>query len=103
MSAVYGIEADVHLYDRLFNSPSPDAAKEGRDYKDYLNPDSLRTVTRCIVEPSLKESRPGERYQFEREGYFCVDSQQAEGEPLVFNRTVTLRDSWAKIEQQQNA
>ncbi len=103
VSAVHGIEADVHLYDRLFNTPAPDAAKEGRDYKDYLNPDSLRTVTRCIVEPSLKESKPGERYQFEREGYFCVDSQRAEGEPLVFNRTVTLRDSWAKIEQQQNA
>jgi glutaminyl-tRNA synthetase len=103
VSAVYGIEADVHLYDRLFNSPSPDAAKEGKDYKDYLNPDSLRTVTHCIAEPSLKESKPGERYQFEREGYFCVDMQQAEGEPLVFNRTVTLRDSWAKIEQQQNA
>jgi glutaminyl-tRNA synthetase len=102
VSAVYGIEADVHLYDRLFNSPSPDAAKEGRDYKDYLNPDSLRTVTGCIVEPSLKESKPGERYQFEREGYFCADLLQTEGEPLVFNRTVTLRDSWAKIEQQQN-
>jgi glutaminyl-tRNA synthetase len=102
VSAVYGIEADVHLYDRLFNSPSPDAAKEGRDYKDYLNPDSLRTVTGCIVEPSLKESKPGERYQFEREGYFCADLLQTEGEPLVFNRTVTLRDSWAKIERQQN-
>jgi glutaminyl-tRNA synthetase len=102
VSAVYGIEADVHLYDRLFNSPSPDAAQEGRDYKDYLNPDSLRTVTGCIVEPSLKESKPGERYQFEREGYFCADLLQKEGEPLVFNRTVTLRDSWAKIEQQQN-
>jgi glutaminyl-tRNA synthetase len=101
VSAVYGIEANVRLYDRLFNSPSPDAAKEGKDYKDYLNQDSLRTVTHCIVEPSLKDSKPGERYQFEREGYFCVDSQQAEGEALVFNRTVTLRDSWGKIEQQQ--
>ena len=101
VSAVYGIEANVRLYDRLFNSPSPDAAKEGKDYKDYLNQDSLRTVTHCIVEPSLKASRPGERYQFEREGYFCADLQQAAGEPLVFNRTVTLRDSWEKIEQQQ--
>ena len=102
VSAVYGIEADVHLYDRLFNSPSPDAEKEGKDYKDYLNPDSLRTVTHCIVEPSLKESKPGERFQFEREGYFCVDLLRAEGKGLVFNRTVTLRDSWAKIEQQND-
>jgi glutaminyl-tRNA synthetase len=102
VSAVYGIEADVRLYDRLFNAPAPDAAKEGKDYKEYLNPDSLRTVTHCIVEPSLRESKPGEHFQFEREGYFCVELQQAEGDDIVFNRTVTLRDSWAKIEQQQN-
>ena len=101
VSAVYGIDADVHLYDRLFNNPAPDAAKEGKDYREYLNPDSLRTVTRCIVEPSLKESKPGERFQFEREGYFCVDPQQGCAEGLVFNRIVTLRDSWARIEQQQ--
>jgi len=100
VSAVYGIDADVHLYDRLFNNPAPDAAKEGKDYREYLNPDSLRTVTRCVVEPSLKESRLGERFQFEREGYFCVDPQQGGAEGLVFNRIVTLRDSWAKIEQQ---
>jgi glutaminyl-tRNA synthetase len=101
VSAMYGIEADVHLYDRLFSDPAPDSAKEGKDYRDCLNTDSLLTITRCIVEPSLKDSMPGERYQFEREGYFCVDSKQTEGGPLVFNRTVTLRDSWAKIEQQQ--
>jgi glutaminyl-tRNA synthetase len=102
VSAVYGIEADIRLYDRLFNNPAPDMVKEGKDYKEYLNPDSLRTVTHCIVEPSLKESKPGEYFQFEREGYFCVDLQLAEGGGLVFNRTVTLRDSWAKLEQQQN-
>ncbi|MCG6898750.1 MAG: glutamine--tRNA ligase/YqeY domain fusion protein [Gammaproteobacteria bacterium] len=102
VSAVYGIEAEIRLYDRLFNTPAPDAAKEGKDYKEYLNPDSLRTLTHCIVEPSLKESQPGERFQFEREGYFCVDLQQADCGGLVFNRTVTLRDSWAKLEQQQN-
>jgi glutaminyl-tRNA synthetase len=100
VSAEYGIEAEVRLYDRLFNHPSPDASKDGKDYKEHLNPDSIRTVTRSIVEPSLKEAKPGERFQFEREGYFCVDTQQAGGSPIIINRTVTLRDSWAKIEQQ---
>ena len=100
VSAEYGIEVEVRLYDRLFSHPSPDASKDGKDYKEHLNPDSIRTVTRSIVEPSLKEAKPGERFQFEREGYFCVDTQQAGGSPIIINRTVTLRDSWAKIEQQ---
>jgi len=103
VSAVHGIEAEVHLYDRLFINPAPDAAKEDRDYKDYFNPDSLRTVTHSIVEAALAEAQPGERFQFEREGYFCLDSNQQDNSQLVFNRTVTLRDSWAKIEQQQKA
>ena len=103
VSAVHGIEAEVHLYDRLFINPAPDAAKEDRGYKDYLNPDSLRTVTHSIVEAALAEAQPGERFQFEREGYFCLDSNQQDSSQLVFNRTVTLRDSWAKIEQQQKA
>jgi glutaminyl-tRNA synthetase len=95
-----GVTAEVRLYDRLFSHPSPDAAKEGRDYKDYLNPDSLRTLTHCIVEAAAAEAQPGERFQFEREGYFCLDSMQQDDSRLIFNRTVTLRDSWAKIEQQ---
>lgn len=103
VSAECGIEAEIRLYDRLFSSPIPDAAKEDGDYKDDLNPDSLRTATHCIVEPSLAEARPGERFQFEREGYFCLDPDQQDSAQLVFNRTVTLRDSWAKIEQQQRA
>ena len=103
VSAIHGIEVEVRLYDRLFSNPAPDTAKEGGDYKDYLNPDSLRTVTHCIVEPSLAEAQPGERFQFEREGYFCLDQGQQDSSQLVFNRTVTLRDSWAKIEQQQMA
>ena len=103
VSAVHGIEAEIHLYDRLFINPAPDAAKEDRGYKDYLNPDSLRTVTHSIVEAALAEAQPGERFQFEREGYFCLDSNQQDSSQLVFNRTVTLRDSWAKIEQQQKA
>jgi glutaminyl-tRNA synthetase len=102
VSAMYGIEAEARLYDRLFTIPTPDATKEGNDYKTYLNPDSLRTITRCVVEPSLADSKPGERFQFEREGYFCVDPQQTEKGGVVFNRIVTLRDSWARIEQQQD-
>jgi len=103
VSAMHGIEEEVRLYDRLFNNPAPDASKDDKDYKDYLNPDSLRTVTHCIVEPSLAEALPGERFQFEREGYFCLDLDQQDNSRLFFNRTVTLRDSWAKIEQQQKA
>ena len=101
VSAEYGVEAEVRLYDRLFSHPVPDAAKADKDYREYLNPDSLRTITQSIVEPALAEARPGERFQFEREGYFCVDLHQPAGAPMVFNRTVTLRDSWAKIEAQQ--
>jgi glutaminyl-tRNA synthetase len=101
VSAKYGVEAEVRLYDRLFSHPAPDAAKEDKDYREYLNPDSLRTITQSIVEPALAEAQPGERFQFEREGYFCVDLHLPAGAPMVFNRTVTLRDSWAKIEAQQ--
>ncbi len=101
VSVPYGLEAEVRLYDRLFTHPSPDSTRDRKDYREYLNPDSLRTVTRCIVEPSLADAHPGEHFQFEREGYFCVDTKLSTGSSLVFNRTVTLRDSWAKIEQQQ--
>ena len=103
VSAEYGIEAEVRQYDRLFSHPAPDTSKDDKDYREYLNPDSLRTITQSIVEPTLAEAEPGERFQFEREGYFCLDSRQQEGSPMVFNRTVTLRDSWAKIEAQQKA
>jgi glutaminyl-tRNA synthetase len=101
VSAEYGVEAEVRLYDRLFSHPAPDAAKEDKDYKEYLNPDSLRTITQSVVEPSLTGAKPGDRFQFEREGYFSLDLHQPEDSPMVFNRTVTLRDSWAKIEAQQ--
>ena len=97
VSAEYGLEAEVRLYDRLFSHPAPDTSKDDKDYREYLNPDSLRTITQSIVEPILAEAKPGERFQFEREGYFCLDLQQ-QGSPMIFNRTVTLRDSWAKIE-----
>lgn len=101
VSAPYGLVAEVRLYDRLFSHPRPDAAaaKEGKDYKAYLNPESLLTLTHCVLEPGLAEAKAGERFQFEREGYFCVDPDPSHNKP-VFNRTITLRDSWAKIEQQ---
>ncbi len=101
VSARFGIAAEVRLYDRLFSHPVPDAARDGGDYKDCLNPDSLRTLTGCIVEADLDNAAGGECFQFEREGYFCVDSSLSSLHALVFNRTVTLRDSWAKIEQAQ--
>jgi glutaminyl-tRNA synthetase len=101
VSARHGIEAEVRLYDRLFNHPSPDAARDGTDYREHLNPESLLTLTRCYLEPSLAGAKPGERFQFEREGYFCVDPEHSHDKPM-FNRTVTLRDSWAKIEQKNS-
>jgi glutaminyl-tRNA synthetase len=102
VSAAFGIPAEVRLYDRLFNHPAPDASKDGQDYKAHLNPESLHTLTQCYLEQSLAKAVPGERYQFEREGYFCADLDHRSDQP-VFNRTVTLRDSWAKIEQKSTA
>ncbi|MGB5306382.1 MAG: glutamine--tRNA ligase/YqeY domain fusion protein [Gammaproteobacteria bacterium] len=103
VSAQHAVAAEVRLYDRLFSHPSPDAGKDGADYREHLNPDSLLTLTQCMVEPALAEAAPGERFQFEREGYFCLDSVLSTPARPVFNRTVTLRDSWAKIEQQQKS
>ena len=103
VSATHGIPAEVRLYDRLFNHPAPDASKEdGQDYRAHLNPESLLTLTRCYLEPSLADAAAGETFQFEREGYFCADPDHHSERP-VFNRTVTLRDSWAKIEQKSTA
>lgn len=95
VSAPHAIEAETRLYDRLFNTEDPGSEKEGVDFKQHLNPNSIETIT-ARVEPSLAEAKPGERFQFERLGYFYVDPKDsAPGKP-VFNRTVTLRDSWAK-------
>ncbi len=98
VSAEYGLQAKVRLYDRLFDHPQPDTDKEMDDFMAHLNLDSLRTITHAMVEPSLAEVKPGAVYQFEREGYFCADEQLFSSEKPVFNRTVTLRDTWAKIE-----
>jgi glutaminyl-tRNA synthetase len=101
VSAPHSLEAEVRLYDRLFEKANPGGEKGGADFKTSLNPNSLETLTSCRVEPSLAGAAPGSRYQFERLGYFCVDSVDSSDERLVFNRTVTLRDSWAKIEKKQ--
>lgn len=100
VSAAHAVLAEVRLYDRLFNHPTPDDGKDGVDYKERINPDSLQVLQGCMLEPSLAEAEPGERFQFEREGYFCRDSGSGSdsGDTLVFNRTVTLRDSWAKMD-----
>jgi len=100
VSAVHSLEAEVRLYDQLFLKPDPDDVEEGSDFTANLNPNSLEVLTECRVEPGLAGVAPGSRYQFERQGYFCVDPDSRDGK-LVFNRTVPLRDTWAKIEKAQ--
>jgi len=100
VSARHGLRAPVRLYDRLFSVANPGAFKD-RDYKEFLNPESMVLMPDAVVEPSLAGAAPGSRYQFERKGFFCADPlDSTEGAP-VFNRIVTLRDSWAKIVEQQ--
>ena len=101
VSAAHAIEAEVRLYDHLFAKENPGEVEEGNDFKSNLNPNSLKVLKACKIEPGLKGATPGSRYQFERQGYFCVDSVDSNDEKLVFNRTVTLRDTWAKIEKAQ--
>ena len=117
VSAAHALEAEVRLYDHLFTKENPEDVAEGEDFKSNLNPNSLETLAGCRVEPSLAGAPPGTRYQFERLGYFCVDSKRPRGasstlpacvdskdaaaDRLVFNRTVTLRDPWAKIRKAQ--
>jgi glutaminyl-tRNA synthetase len=98
LSADHALEAEIRLYDRLFTVENPADVTEGAGFESVLNPDSLETVT-GYVEPGLAGASPGSRYQFERLGYFCVDSRDSTPERLVFNRTITLRDTWAKIEK----
>jgi glutaminyl-tRNA synthetase len=95
VSAAHAIPAEVRLYDRLFCVP--DALSEEGDFTTYLNPKSLETLKSCRLEPSLADAVPGDRFQFERLGYFCVDSGDSSEKSPVFNRTMTLRDAWAKI------
>ncbi len=96
VSASHALKTEVRLYNHLFLKPNPDDVVEGKDFKSNLNPDSLQTIYPAYVEPSLKNSKPGDSYQFERQGYFCIDKDSSK-ERLVFNRTVALRNTWAKI------
>jgi glutaminyl-tRNA synthetase len=100
VSAAHALEAEVRLYDYLFSKPNPDDVEEGSDFKANLNPNSLETLTSCKIEPGLADAKPGSRYQFLRLGYFCVDPDSSD-KKLVFNRTVSLHDTWAKIEKAQ--
>lgn len=99
VSAEKGVRAEIRLYDRLFDHPTPDADKKVDSFLDHINQDSLRVLTDAVVEPSLLDASSGDRFQFEREGYFCLDLRDSKPRKPVFNRTVSLRDSWAKIER----
>jgi glutaminyl-tRNA synthetase len=103
VSAPHAVEAEVRLYDHLFHAEKPDDVSEGGDWKHNLNPESLQTLTGCQLEPSLAEAAPGDLLQFERLGYFCADARDARPERPVFNRTVSLRDVWARIRKQNKS
>ncbi|HEY7568888.1 MAG TPA: glutamine--tRNA ligase, partial [Gemmatimonadaceae bacterium] len=97
VSAARALDCEVRLYDRLFSVPDPDAVPEGQEFTSVLNPQSLIIVRQAKIEPSVANDPPGSRYQFERTGYFMSDPVDSKPGALVFNRTVTLRDSWAKL------
>jgi len=101
LSAAHSLPAEVRLYDRLFRVANPMGESEGADFTKFLNPQSLEVLKSCRIESSLKAAAPGTRYQFERLGYFCVDSGDSSAESPVFNRIVTLRDTWSKIAGQE--
>jgi glutaminyl-tRNA synthetase len=99
VSAPHALEAEVRLFDHLFTEPNPNALTDD-DFEANLNPNSLEVLQSCRIESSLAGAVPGTQYQFLRTGYFCVDPDSSD-EKLVFNRTVTLRDTWAKIQRAQ--
>jgi len=101
VSASHAVDAEVRLYDRLYTKENPNDVEEGKDFTDYLNPSSLEVLTSCKVEPFLRNAAPGSRYQFERKGYFCVDSKDSRPDAPVFNLTVPLRDRWAQIQKRE--
>jgi glutaminyl-tRNA synthetase len=100
VSAAHAVNAEIRIYENLFSKEDPNQTAEGEDFTANLNPNSLDVLTDAKLEPSLANAAPGSRYQFERLGYFCVDPDSAPGKP-VFNRTVALKDTWAKIEKKQ--
>ncbi len=99
VSAAHAVDAEVRLYNSLFTKPNPRDVEEGADFTSNLNPDSLQVLTSCKVEPNLAEAEAGKSYQFMRQGYFCIDSVDSSPDKLVFSRTVSLRDTWAKIQK----
>ncbi len=101
VSANHAVDAEVRLYDRLFLKANPADSKDGTDFKHFLNPASLEELKDSKLEPFMKDAAPGSRFQFERQGYFCVDMVDSKPGKLVFNQTVSLRDTWAKMEQAQ--
>lgn len=102
VSASHSVPAEVRLYDTLFTAENPLDDSDGKEFTELINPDSLKILKNCRVEPSLTKANPGDRFQFERLGYFCVDNIDSTPNKLVFNRTVTLRDSWKKIQKSLN-
>jgi glutaminyl-tRNA synthetase len=98
VSAAHAIQAEIRLYDKLFTKPDPGDFEEGESFLDNLNPNSLEILLDARLEPSLATAKVGDRYQFERVGYFCVDPDSTPAH-LVFNRTLPLKDTWAKIEK----
>ncbi|MCX6835788.1 MAG: glutamate--tRNA ligase family protein, partial [candidate division Zixibacteria bacterium] len=103
VSARHAMDAEVRLYENLFTKENPMDVEEGKHFTDCINPNSLEILSGCKLEPSVGNSQPGDRYQFERMGYFCVDSKYSLPGKPVFNRTVTLKDSWVKIQKAENA
>ncbi len=103
VSAPHSLQAAVRLYDYLLRDVGQESEEDTRDFISLLNPNSLEVLTNCRVEPSLAEAQPGSRFQFERQGYFCADAQDSKPGAPVFNRTVSLRDAWARIQQSQAA
>ena len=102
VSAAHAIAAEIRLYDRLFTKADPSDLEEGQSFLDILNPGSVEILTGAKLESSLADAKLEDRYQFERVGYFCLDPDSTPGKP-VFNRTLALKDSWAKIEKKAGA
>ncbi len=98
VSAKHAIDTEIRLYERLFTIEDPSGDKEGKDFREFLNPDSLQVITQAKLEPIIKEAKSGDKFQFERKGYFCYDKDSTSSLP-VFNRTVSLKDSWANLQK----
>ncbi|RLD13666.1 glutamine--tRNA ligase, partial [candidate division KSB1 bacterium] len=99
VSAQHAVPVEIRLYEHLFSKEDPEEVEEGQDFTANINPNSLRVLSNALAEPDLKNAKPGDRFQFLRQGYFTADLKDHSAEHPVFNRTVTLRDSWAKIEK----